>query len=280
MANSKIVLSDGNKIPSIGFGTWLHADPELLEKSLEAALETGYRHIDTATLYGNEHVIGNVLKRWFDQGKLKREEVFVTTKLPPNALRPLQVIDTLRLSLEKLQLTMVRLTWTEEQLKRIVGEAKILPANIQVEMHAYFQQRSLRALCKELGVSITAYSVLGSSGRSEFHAAFKAPFTDMGILDDPVVKEISEKLNKTPAQILMRFLLQLNVIVLCKSAKPERVRENIDVFNFKLSPEDVSRLEKLDKDLEGRSFAWTILPGILQHPEYPYKEVLFASISV
>ncbi|CAG7818087.1 unnamed protein product [Allacma fusca] len=290
MANSKIKFLNGNGIPSIGYGTWLMQDPEVLETALEAALETGYRHIDTAFFYGNETVIGNVLKRWFDKGKLTREELFVTTKLPMHGMNPLKVLHFLQLSLNKLQLSYADLYLIhmpygfnyidddatlpfkdEEQLQRIVDAAKIPPANLQVEMNVYFQQRELRALCKKLGVTLTAYAPLGSPGRAALHSAFQAPFADVGLLVDPVVKGIALKQNKTPAQILVRYLLDQNVVVLCKSDNPERVKENFNVFDFELSPEDATRLDQLDKGAQGRSFVWTFLPGITEHPEFPFN---------
>ncbi|CAG7838232.1 unnamed protein product [Allacma fusca] len=329
MANSKTKLSNGKTIPTLGFGTWMMSEPEQLEIALNKALEVGCRHFDTANVYGNEQLIGNVLKKWFDQGKITREELFITTKLPPIGMTPAKVLYFLRLSLERLQLSYVDLylihvpfgfsytsdetipfkdgkvvndmntdligvweemeeavrlgltksvgvsNFNEEQVQRICKVAQITPVNVQVEMHAYFQQRELRKLCASLDVVVTAYAPLGSSGRSPFHAAANIPFNDLGLLQDPLVVEVAEKHQKTPAQVLIKFLLQQNVVVLCKSGSPERVQSNFDVWDFRLNPEDMYRLESLDKGNAGRSFIWDFFPGAQDHPEYPHKEVLF-----
>lgn len=216
MASYK-VLPSGFKIPSVGLGTW-RAPNEEIEKALNSALEIGYRHIDTAPVYMNEKAIGNVLKQWLSTGRLKRDELFVCTKLPPFGNRASTVEKYLRNSLDDLQLDYVDLylihtpftvpetdgpfqadddgncvldiapkhvdTWrkmeemvdlglaksiglsnfNQSQIQRLLDNCRIQPANLQVEVHAYFQQYDLVEFCHRNNIVVTAYSPLGSKG--------------------------------------------------------------------------------------------------------------------
>lgn len=164
----------------------------------------------------------------------------------------------------------------EEQILRVWNAAQIKPSNVQVELHAYMQQKSIRELCKELNIVVTAYSPLGSPGaKLHFQAKYNysaARFPDL--LGHPIVQKISETLNRSTAQILLRHLLQLGVVVIPKSSSPERIKGNIDVFNFKLSESDMEQLNSLDQDVKGRIFTFLFFKGVENHPEYPFKSEL------
>jgi len=154
-----------------------------------------------------------------------------------------------------------------EHLRRVHSAARIKPANNQVEVHAYFQQKELRAVCKELGVTICAYAPLGSPGINTFLQSrgldsVKVP----DILQNPIVSQIASYHNKTNAQVLLRFLIQLGVAVIPKSIKPQRIVENFQVFDFELSKSEMAKLESLDQGLAARM--WKGFPGSEQHPEY------------
>jgi diketogulonate reductase-like aldo/keto reductase len=324
---ASVKFFNGYSMPLVGLGTWQASNPDELEKALDAALEAGYRHIDTAYMYQNEQVIGNVLKRWLDSGKIKREELFVTTKLPPIGMRPQHVPHFLQKSLEALQLDYLDLylihlpiglqylddeqIWPKKdgellidfetdleaiwkametqvenglarsigvsnfsisQIERIVNISKIQPANVQVELQVYFQQKALVEACRRHNITVVAYAPIGSPGRKQLFAQRGEEFTPISLLEDPVVVEIAQNHSKTPAQIVMKFLVQQNIAVIPKSTNIVRLRQNIDLFDFELTAEEVKRLTALDQGKEGRTFTFAMLPASVKN----HKERLFA----
>ncbi|CAL8137512.1 unnamed protein product [Orchesella dallaii] len=325
MANA-VTFQNGQKMPLVGLGTYLSSNEQELETALNTALEAGYRHIDTAFMYANEHVIGRVLKQWFDSGKLKREDLFIVTKLPPVGMTPEKVSLFLKKSLESLQLTYLDLylvhvpfglqfvdeetrfpmkdgkamfdnatdlvavwkalenevdagrvkslgisNFNTEQVKRIVNIARHKPMNHQYETHAYFQQKELREANKKLGITVCAYAPFGSPGRKTFYDSKGVSFESNGLLDDPIVKKIAEKYGKTSAQILLRFLTQQGVVCIPKSVTPARIKQNIDIFDIELTPDEIKELEALEKGAAGRTFDFNVFTGVQSHPEYPFK---------
>jgi len=327
MSSQKFVeLNNGQKMPAVGLGTWQVTDEAELENALEESLKLGYVHIDTAYLYTNEAIIGRVLERWLSSGKIQRNDLFITSKLPGIGMTPERVEYFLKKSLADLKLDYVDLylvhspmgyqyisdteltpmkdgqllldnetdleaiwkaleaqvdagltksigvsNYNIAQLERIVKMARIPPANIQVELHAYFQQKPLQEACKRLNVKLCAYAPLGSPGRKALFEKRGIKFEELGLLQDPVVNEIATKHNKTASQILLRFLVQQDIIVIPKSTNPNRLRQNLEIFDFQLSTEDMSALQKLDKGLEGRSFTAKAFKGVTDHPEYPFN---------
>ncbi|XP_066249489.1 1,5-anhydro-D-fructose reductase-like [Euwallacea similis] len=326
MKSIKLAIS-GLKMPIVGLGTW-RAQPEEIEKAVNVALECGYRHIDTAFNYNTEESIGKVLNQWIDSGRVKREELFITTKLPNFGNRPSEVECFLKLSLKKLQLEYIDLylmhmpfsfhlnettmaplinkdgtfsldpvdfveTWkvmedqvkkglckaigvsnfNAEQLQRLINNSEIKPDVLQVELHAYLQQKDLREVCSRLNVAVTAYSPLGSPGaNNHFSTKYDYSLDDFpDILGHPDVKELASKYNKTPGQILLKHLIQQDVIVIPKSGNPHRIKSNIDLFNFNLDQADVERLDRLDRAEKGRIFNFMFFKGVENHPHYPFK---------
>jgi len=157
----------------------------------------------------------------------------------------------------------------EDQVERIVKIARIPVSNIQVELQVYMQQHPLREIYRKHNISVCAYGPFGSPGRKELFAKRGMPFEDPGLLADPHVKSIAAKLEKTTAQILLRFLLQEGIIVIPKSTNPQRLRANFELFDFELSSEDMQKLKALDKGEDGRFFSFTAFKGIENHPECP-----------
>ncbi|XP_065563061.1 1,5-anhydro-D-fructose reductase-like [Artemia franciscana] len=319
---------NGYKMPILGLGTW-SARPEEMKIAINEALKVGYRHFDTAFTYMNEESIGEVLAEWISQGRIKREELFIVTKLPMIGNRSSDVDIFLKESLKRLKLSYVDLylihaptglkrdmkdinnvfpeqengemdwdmdtnlptlwqameqqvdlglakniglsNFNESQIRKIMNDCRIQPANNQVEIHAYFLQTELRDVCKEFGITVCAYSPLGSPGRQ---VLFEERGIENGfipdILQNPVVSELAKKHEKTPAQILLRYLAQLQVVVIPKSTNPKRIAENFKIFDFELSPEDISDLNSLDQGQKGRTFDWTFFKGAQKHPEYPF----------
>jgi diketogulonate reductase-like aldo/keto reductase len=323
-----LTFFNGHKMPIIGLGCWQADVPSEFEDAIEKALEAGYRHFDIAYAYGNEANLGNVLKRWIDAGKIKRQELFITSKLPTIAMHPSRVLQFAKISLGALKLdyldlylvhqpfglewrgdpkeitprtpegkvaidpnTSLEQIWEAmetlvdtglvrsigisnfkpSQVERIVKAARIQPANHQVEMHAYFQQKELQALSKKHGITIVAYAPLGSPGRTLFFQKHSGvQFECPPILEDPLVVQLSKKYGKTTGQILLRHLIQLGVSPVPKSTNAERLRSNIQVFDFALNEEEMKLMEALDKGEQGRTFTMSRFKGVEEHPEYPY----------
>jgi len=329
MSQQTVKLPNGNQMPLVGLGTWLATNEQEIETAVDEALAAGYRHFDTAYMYTNEKTIGRVLKRWIDSGKLRREELFIVTKLPMIGNSAEKVGHFVKLQLEALQLDYLDLylihapvgfkyvsdtdlfpmspdkkvlldtsTNLEEiwkalevqvasgrirsigvsnfnckQIERIVKIAKTPLSNLQVELHVYFQQKDLRETCAKHGITICAYAPIGSPGRGAVYAARGIKFEVKSPMDEPIVQEIAKKHNKTPAQILLRFLVQHRIVVIPKSTNPQRLRQNIEIFDFELSPVDMRRLEALDKGDHGRTFGFEAFPGSEKHPECPYSNL-------
>jgi 2,5-diketo-D-gluconate reductase A len=265
-----LTLNDQTTIPQLGLGVW-QVDPGDTERVVSEALEVGYRHIDTAQMYGNEAGVGAALKR----AGLGREDVYVTTKLNNGFHRPDDAKRSLRESLERLQLDRVDLflihwplptqydgdyvsTWQAlvdlreeglttsvgvsnfqpEHLDRIVAETGVVPVVNQIEIHPYFGNAAAREASLRHGALVEAWSPLGQGG---------------GELDDPVVTGIAAEHGKTPAQVLIRWHLDRGDIVFPKSVRRERIVENFDVLDFSLTGEQVEAIAGLDKGEAGRT---------------------------
>ncbi|CAG7724517.1 unnamed protein product [Allacma fusca] len=146
--------------------------------------------------------------------------------------------------------------------------SKIQPANHQIELHAYFQRPALLETCQKHNITVVAYAPIGSPGRKQFYAQHGIPFEPISILEDPEVLDIAKSHSKTPAQILMKFLVQQDIAVIPKSTNPERLRQNFDLFSFELTPTEMERLKALDKGEAGRTFDSSLLgPAIQSNPE-------------
>ena len=314
MAVRKLIqLNNGAWMPTLGLGTYLIDD---CKRAIEAALDAGYRHIDTALTYENEQEIGSALKDTLGKHEIKRTDLFVTTKVPPVYLAPSDVCYSLEESLRRLKLSYVDLllihnpfgrrnhhdgnfnpknehgeldlqhhdlvsawkafeelvdrgltkaiglsNFTPSQIERIWKSARIKPANVQMELHCYAQQKVLREYCDQKGIAVTGFCPLGAPGRHRNPG-------EKENLTDPVVLRISEKHQKTPAQVLLRHALQLGVVPLPKSGNPERICENFAVYDFQLDKEDMSRLANLNVDQKYVKFTHS-----MKHPEYPTKEM-------
>ncbi|KAI6223852.1 alcohol dehydrogenase [Aphelenchoides besseyi] len=306
-----ITLSNGVKMPNFGLGTWQSNEGEVAA-ALRVALENGYRLIDTAAAYQNEKEIGAVLQEFFKAGKLKREDIFITTKLFWNSNREEDVEPSIRQSLKQLQLDYVDLylvhmpagltrdmtkvdnsatledVWrgmekiydkklaraigvsnaNAEQLERVQKSARIPIHDNQVECHLLFNQEALLKVQKRLNISMTAYAPIGSPGRKDvdfqtglgffFKGKHSSPF------ENEVVKKLAQKYSKTPAQILLRHLVQRGICVIPKSTNEKRLKENADIFNFSLSDDEMHQLNNVPQ--EPRVFTQDFLVGANEDP--------------
>jgi 2,5-diketo-D-gluconate reductase A len=256
-----ISLNNGTRLPQLGLGVFKVGDAEAVD-AVGTALQAGYRSIDSAAGYYNERGVGEAIAR----SGLPRGEVFVTTKVPNDAHgfdRALRAFDG---SLDLLGLDYVDLylihwprphqdlyveTWRALEkiyadgrakaigvsnfhiphLQRVLNEADVVPAVNQIELHPYLTQRELRAFHAEHGIVTEAWSPLARGGR---------------LLADPVVTTIAEKYAHSPAQIVLRWHIQLGNMVIPKSVTASRISENIDVFGFELAPDDVDAIADLN----------------------------------
>merc|ERR1711973_670598 len=319
-----VKFSNGMEMPLLGLGTWQFESDETLKTAINSALEAGYRSFDTAFDYENEGPIGDVLNEWIQSRRVKREELFITTKLPFIGNRADKVEKFLLMSLEELKLKYVDLflihfpvglhceddlfpeddsgnsvldmntdlvalwqameaqvdagrckaigvsNFNSKQLQRIVQAARIKPACLQVEVHAYFQQKPLRELCSQLGISVCAYGTLGSKGRIDFCHEYGTPQISIpAVLENQTVADIAKALRRSESKRISRFMIQQNVVVVPKSSSEIRIKENIKVYDFVLSTQEMESLNSLDQNL--RSFTYGFLKGIESHPEYPFK---------
>ncbi|TVU36522.1 hypothetical protein EJB05_18459 [Eragrostis curvula] len=269
------VLNTGAKIPSVGLGTW-QAEPGVVGNAVYAAVKAGYRHIDCARAYSNEKEIGLALQKLFQEGVVKREDLFITSKLWNDHHAPEDVPESLNDSLKDLQLEYLDLylihwpfrvkkgtstspenfitpdipaTWgameklydagkaraigvsnfSSKKLGDLLAVARVPPAVDQVECHPGWQQTKLHNFCQSTGVHLTAYSPLGSPGTTWMNG---------NILKEPVVVSIAEKLGKTPAQVALRWNIQMGHSVLPKSVNEERIKQNLDVYDWSI-PDDL-----------------------------------------
>jgi 2,5-diketo-D-gluconate reductase A len=260
----EIMLNNGNRIPQFGFGVFL-VKPEETVQAVSTALEAGYRHIDTAQGYGNEKEVGQAIAR----SGLARSDVYVTTKLNNGAHRPDDARAAFDGSLKALGVDYVDLflihwplptrydgdyvsTWkTLEEfyregrarsvgvsnfqphhLRRLHQDCEITPAVNQIEVSPYLTQDDVRGFCAEHQIAIEAWS----------------PIARGNVLTDPTVVNIAEKVGKTPAQVVLRWHIQRGDIIFPKSVTPERIRENIDIFDFELSGADHEAISALNRN--------------------------------
>jgi len=260
----EITLNNGQRIPQFGFGVFL-VPPAQTEQAVTTALAAGYRHIDTAQMYGNEKEVGEAIAR----SGLDRSDVYVTTKLANNAHLPDDARRAFDGSLKALGMDYVDLflihwplptrydgdyvtTWdTLEEfyrdgrarsigvsnfqahhLRRLHTESEMPPAVDQIEVNPYLTQDELRGFCAEHQIAVEAWSPLGRGN----------------VLGDPTIDDIARKYGKTPAQVVLRWHIERGDIVFPKSVSPARIGENIDIFDFQLAGDDVEAISALNRD--------------------------------
>ena len=255
MSIPTITLNDGQTIPQFGLGVFL-MDPGITQQHVAFALANGYRHIDTAAIYGNEKEVGEAIA----ESGIPRDELFVTTKLWNN--RQTDAPRALAESLEKLGLDYVNLylihwptpkfdtyveawhgleqlraeglarsigvsNFHEKHLRRVIAESDVVPAVNQIEVHPTLPQVELIDVNNELGIATEAWSPLGRKAD----------------LDNDVIVRIAERLGKSPAQVILRWHIQRGSIVFPKSQNPDRLKQNLDIFDFELTDDDTLAID-------------------------------------
>ena len=257
-----VTLNDGNTIPQLGFGVF-KVDPDKTSRIVRDAFEVGYRHIDTAKIYGNEEGVGHAIKT----SGIDRDELFVTTKLWNADQGYESGLEAFEKSLGRLQLDYVDLylihwpapandnyvdawkalekiresgraksigvsNFTVEHLTRLLGETDVVPAVNQIELHPELQQREITAFGREHGIATEAWS----------------PLAQGALLKEPNVQEIAEAHGKSLAQVILRWHIQQGNIIFPKSNNRERIEENFQIFDFELSDDEQASITALEKD--------------------------------
>ena len=262
MSIPSLKLSDGNEIPQVGLGLWRVGKEDEFQTSFAAATEAGYLHFDTAQIYGNEEALGDAL----NSTGLAREAVWITTKISVERIALGLTARSFVGSLKKLQTDYVDLlllhfpvtlgrkkAWLELENIKAEGGAKSIgvsnytikhleemklyatemPVVNQVELHVFLQQPELLEYCREHGIVVEAYSPLAHGKK----------------MDDPTIIAIAQKHHKSYAQIMLRWCVDKGFVVLPKSVTPERVQQNVDIFDSQLDEEAMKRLAALDQNL-------------------------------
>nr|WP_106406293.1 aldo/keto reductase [Bacillus marinisedimentorum] len=256
-----VELHNGAKMPWLGLGVYKAEEGEEVYNAVTAALKAGYRSIDTASFYGNEEGVGRAIR---DSG-IPRKEIFVTTKIWNDDQGYESTFRAAEASLERLGLDYVDLllihwpvkgkykdTWralealyregratsigvsnfTSDHLEDLMKDAEVKPVVNQVELHPRLTQKELLGYCEKNGIRVEAWS----------------PIMRAKLFDNDVIQDLAQKHSKSPAQIILRWHLQNGVVIIPKSVRENRIRENADIFDFALDDEDMKRIDGLNKD--------------------------------
>ncbi|MCP6682561.1 aldo/keto reductase [Bacillus nakamurai] len=263
---AEATLHNGTKMPWFGIGVFQVEEGAELVNAVKTALVHGYRSVDTAAIYGNEEGVGEGIRKGLEEAGLKREDVFVTSKVWNADLGYEETLKAFDTSLEKLGLDYLDLYlihWPVEgkyidawrtletlyqegrvkaigvsnfqihHLEHLMKHTEIKPMINQVEYHPRLTQKDLHAFCTEQGIQLEAWS----------------PLMQGQLLDHPVLQELAQSYGKSAAQIILRWDLQNGVITIPKSTKKHRIQENADVFDFELSAEDMKRIDELNENV-------------------------------
>lgn len=259
-----LTLANDKTIPALGLGVYKAKDGQEVQQAIQWALAAGYRSIDTAAVYGNEAGVGDAIRESQSTQQIDRSEIFLTTKIWNSDLREDNVEQAFEDSLRRLQQDYVDLllihwpvagkfnaAWKHferfyeqgrakaigvsnfmpEHLASLLAEARIKPMLNQIEFHPYLQQRATVDLCRREGILVEAWSPLMQ-----------------GNLDDAVLSQIAQQHGKSNAQVILRWNIQKDIVTIPKSTNQGRIQENIDVFDFELSPEEMASIDALNRD--------------------------------
>lgn len=265
--NSTVTLNNGIKMPCIGLGVFRVEDSKELVNAVKIAIKNGYRSIDGAAIYGNEEAMGEGIRQGIKEAGISREDLFITSKVWNADLGYEKTIEAYEASLKRLGLEYLDLYlihWPVEgkykeawkaleylykegrvkaigvsnfqvhHLEDLLKDAEIKPVINQVELHPQLTQKTVREFCKNNNIQVEAWSPLMAGN---------------GLLDNEVLKEIANKYNKSVAQVVLRWDIQSGIVTIPKSTNEGRLIQNIDIFDFNLTDEDIKKIDSLNKDL-------------------------------
>lgn len=295
-----VKLNTGNNMPIIGLGTWKSSTGEVYQ-AIRWALKLGYKHFDCASIYNNQEEIGQAFADAFKEDNLKREDIFITSKLWNDSHNPQDVLPALKQTLKDLKLDYLDLwlmhwpiaqkkgtllpnndddmislsqldlnitykemekaqkqglskaigvsNFGQKNLEHIISECEIIPAVNQIESHPYLTQTELIDFCNKNMISVTAYSPLGSGTSSD----------EYNLLKDKTIVKLAQKLNITPAQVLLSWQINRGVVVIPKSVNEQHLRDNLKAINIQLDSQDMKEIEDLNKNyryINGNAFIY------------------------
>ena len=261
-----VQLNNGILMPQFGLGTFLQPSDEVCEQSCLTALKAGYRHIDTAHAYNDEAGVGRAVK----ESGIPREEIWITSKLWPNEYGEGKTAQAINAMLERMQLDYIDLLYvhqpigdfvgawkdmekavamgkvralgisnfdaSDEVFEKIMSESTVKPAVLQIECHPYAQRLAMREKVKPYGIHITCWFPLGGA------------MSNGALLKDPTIMEIAKAHDKTPAQVILRWHIQEGFSVIPGASNPDYIKENIQIFDFKLTDEEMAQMRGLNKE--------------------------------
>lgn len=265
--NSTVTLNNGVKMPWIGLGVFRVEDPSELVNAVKIAIKNGYRSIDGAAIYGNEEAMGEGIRQGIKEAGISRADLFITSKVWNADLGYESTIAAYEASLNRLgvdYLDLYLIHWPVEgkykeawraleylykegrvkaigvsnfqvhHLQDLLNDAEIKPVINQIELHPYLSQKKVREFCKVNDIQVEAWSPLMAGN---------------GLLDNEVLKEIAKKYNKSVIQVVLRWDIQSGVVTIPKSTNKDRLIQNIDIFDFNLSKNDIAKIDSLNQDL-------------------------------
>ena len=263
-SNRYVILNNGIKMPIIGLGTWTFTNKEA-EEAVYIAIKNGYRLIDTAQYYGDEIGVGKGVRKAIEEGIVKREDIFVTSKIYASTDHNKAIEKSLNnLDLDYIDLLLIHQPgfddkdlyqtmekyykegklkaigisnyYTKEAIDEVLSYAEIVPAVIQNENHIYYQNNELQEYVKQYGIIIESWYPFGGRGHTSEN------------FNNEVIKELAKKYNKTSAQIILRLQLQAGYIAIPGSRNPDHIKENISIFDFELSDEDMKKIYNINEN--------------------------------
>ena len=262
--NRYVTLNNGVKMPIIGLGTWTFTNEEA-EEAVYIAIKNGYRLIDTAQYYGNEVGVGKGVRKAIDEGIIKREDAFVTSKIYASTDHNKAIEKTLNnLDIEYVDLLLIHQPgfddkglyqtmekfykegklkaigisnyYTKEAVDEVLSYAEVVPAVIQNENHIYYQNNELQEYVKQYGIIIESWYPFGGRGHTEEN------------FNNETILELAKKYNKTSAQMILRWQLQAGYIAIPGSKNPDHIKENISIFDFELADEDMKKIYNINEN--------------------------------
>ncbi|MEK8196040.1 aldo/keto reductase [Lysinibacillus sp. FSL M8-0134] len=262
-----VTLNNGLKMPLVGYGVFRVPEGDDLAEAVKTAIAKGYRSIDTAQVYRNEESVGRGIRAAIEEGLVTRDELFITSKVWNDGLSYDETLAAYDSSLEKigldyLDLYLVHWPGIDENyidvykalekiyqddrvrsigvsnfhvhhLEKLLKETTVVPVINQIEFHPHLTQEEVRAYCQDKGIQVEAWS----------------PLMNGSLLEEALIQELASKYDKTPAQIVLRYDVQHNVVTIPKTMTPTRMVENLDVFNFSLTDEEMAQLDALNDGL-------------------------------